>query len=192
MRVRLLLQAAALSAVAGLLALLVWRVVTQNDASRFVGDIADGKAPSAPAFSLPAIWRGEGAAAAAVRSALADGRLALEELRGTPVVLNFWASWCGPCKDEAPLLADAAREHGDVAVVGIDVEDLTGDARGFLRENRVPYASVRDGDGSTRDDYGATGIPETYFVDAGGRAVAHVPGPVDEAGLRSGIAAARG
>jgi cytochrome c biogenesis protein CcmG/thiol:disulfide interchange protein DsbE len=175
-----------------LLALLVWRVVNQNDASRFVSDIADGKAPAARDFSLDSIWPGEGRAAQSVRRALADGRLSLDELRGMPVVLNFWASWCGPCEDEAPLLAAAANEHADVAVVGIDVQDLTDDARAFLRENRIPYASVRDGDGSTYDSYGLTGVPETYFVDARGRAVAHVPGPVDGASLDEGIAAARG
>jgi cytochrome c biogenesis protein CcmG/thiol:disulfide interchange protein DsbE len=189
---RLVLQVGALAAVAGLLALLVWRVVTQNDASRFVSDIADGKAPAARAFSLPAIWQGEGRAAQNVRRALADERLSLDELRGMPVVLNFWASWCGPCEDEAPLLAAAAIEHEDVAVVGIDVKDLTDDARVFLRENRIPYASVRDGDSSIYDSYGLTGVPETYFVDARGRAVAHVPGPVDGASLDEGIAAARG
>ena len=188
----LVLQAAAIGLVAALLALLLWRVVVQNDATGFVSDISDGKRPAAPGFSLPVIWNRAPYWPPRLRSALADGQLSLDELRGRPVVLNFWASWCGPCADEAPVFAASARTHGtSVVFVGVDVQDFTSDARGFLRKHGVPYVAARDGDGSVYDDYGLTGVPETYYLDARGRAVAHSPGVVDRADLEAGIRAAQ-
>ena len=187
----LVLQAAALALVAGLLALLVWRVAVRDEGTGFVSDIADGKRPAAPSFSLPVIWRTAPYWPPSLRSALAEGRLSLAELRGHAVVLNFWASWCGPCADEAPLFAASARAHsGDAVFVGVDVQDLTSDARSFLRKHDVPYVAVRDGGGSVYADYGLTGVPETYYLDARGRAVAHSPGAVDRNALETGIRAA--
>jgi len=73
--------------------------------------------------------------------------------------------------------------------VGVDVKDLTGDARGFTRKYSVNYVSVRDGSGDkTWNSYGLTGVPETYFLDAGGRIVAHIPGAVSGQTLEEGIA----
>jgi cytochrome c biogenesis protein CcmG/thiol:disulfide interchange protein DsbE len=187
----LLLQATALALVAGLLALLVWRVVEREHGSRFVSAIAAGRRPAAPGFTLPVISRETRLWPAALAPALADGEISLDELRGHPVVVNFWASWCPPCRDEAPALAAAARAHaGRVVFLGLDHQDLTSDARGFLRRYDVPYASVRDGSDRTYADYGLTGTPETYYLDARGRAVAHSPGAVDRESLEAGIRAA--
>src|SRR5205823_12339220 len=125
-------------------------------------------------------------------AAIADGRLALSELRGHPVVLNFWASWCIPCRDEGPILhAGALRHRGRVVFVGVDVQDLTGDARAFARKYRMNYVSLRDNGDSTYRAYGLTGVPETY-IDARGRAVAHAIGVVSTARLEQGIAAITG
>jgi cytochrome c biogenesis protein CcmG/thiol:disulfide interchange protein DsbE len=108
-------------------------------------------------------------------------------------VINFWASWCIPCRHEAPLLVASARAHaGDVAFLGVDVQDLKSDARGFLRKYHVNYVSVRDGPGGTYDDYGLTGLPETYYVDARGRLIGHYAGEVSRAQLEAGIQAAGG
>ena len=184
-------QVAALALVAGLLALLVWRVVASQRGTTFVSDIGAGKAPAAPAFRLDMIWQDARYWPASVRSALADGKLSLDELRGYPIVLNFWASWCIPCKDEARALATSARRHrGRVIFLGVDVQDFTSDARSFLRRNHVPYVSVRDGSGSAYENYGLTGVPETYYLDARGRAIAHAPGQVSREDLETGIAAA--
>jgi cytochrome c biogenesis protein CcmG, thiol:disulfide interchange protein DsbE len=182
------LQLAALAAVLGLLALLVWRVVEVGRGSRLVSEIRDRKNPIAPAFRLPVIWAHTETWPAAARRSIADGKVDVRLLAGRPVVLNFWASWCIPCRHEAPRLAASAREHaGQVAFLGIDVEDLTSDARGFLRRYHVNYVSVRDGGGSTYDDYGLTGVPETYWLDRRGRIVAHYAGPVSRAQLEQGI-----
>jgi cytochrome c biogenesis protein CcmG/thiol:disulfide interchange protein DsbE len=112
---------------------------------------------------------------------LAGDTLALADLRGKPVVVNFWASWCVPCADEAPLFERAYKEYGDrIAFVGVDVKDARSDAEGFLARYHLDYPHVRDEDLSISDAYGTTGQPETFFLDEEGRLVKHIPGPVDE------------
>jgi cytochrome c biogenesis protein CcmG/thiol:disulfide interchange protein DsbE len=159
-------QTLALALVAALLALLVWKLAHQPSVPK----------GSAPDFRLPRLDR--------------DGHLQLAALRGKAVVLNFWASWCIPCKEEAPRLEAAARRWAGrgVVVVGIDSQDFRGDARRFARRHGVTYPIVHDGPGKTRDSYGVTGFPETFFVDRRGKLVGdHVQGPVTERQLRDNI-----
>ena len=185
------LQLAAVAAVLGLLALLVWRIVAVGRGAELEKAIRTGKRPLAPAFSLAVIWTNSPTWPGPLRRLLDERTLALAQLRGHPIVLNFWASWCVPCKEEAPRLDAAARAHaGDVIFLGIDVQDLKSDARSFLRHHDVRYASLRDNSGVTYDGYGLTGVPETYWLDARGRIVAHFAGPVSSAQLESGIRAA--
>jgi cytochrome c biogenesis protein CcmG, thiol:disulfide interchange protein DsbE len=187
-----LLQGVTLAAVAGMLVLLIWRVVEVGRGSRLVSEIRDQRRPAAPAFRLPIIWPRSETWPAGLRSPITGGRLRSSQLRGRPVVLNFWASWCIPCRHEAPRLVASARAHaGEVVFLGVDVEDLTSDARSFLRRYRVNYVSVRDGGGSTYDDYGLTGVPETYWLDGRGRIVDHYPGEVSRWRLELGIREAR-
>jgi cytochrome c biogenesis protein CcmG, thiol:disulfide interchange protein DsbE len=177
-RVRLVAQAAAVAVVVALFGLLAWKV-TQGE-SEVTAELADGGRPAAPEFTLERL---DG-----------EGDLSLESLRGRPVVLNFWASWCGPCKDEAPLLEEASKRWaGKVAFVGVDVEDFRGDARDFLERYGVTYPNVYDGKGSTIGRYGVTGYPETYFIDAEGRVRYRIAGPVEDAeevddGIRRALA----
>lgn len=183
------LQLASVALVAGLLGLLVWRVIQQQRGPDLVAAIRAGKRPKAPAFTLPVLWPQTETWPPALRSVPRDGKLSLAALRGRPVVINFWASWCIPCKIEAPLLASSARAHaGKVVFLGIDVQDLSSDARSFLRRYKVDYVSLRDPSNSTYDAYGLTGVPETYYLDAHGRAVAHTPGQITPQDLRVGIA----
>ena len=185
------LQLVALSLVAGLLALLIWRVSSTGRGSHLVKNITAGKRPHAPAFDLPVIWSVTSTWPPRLRRAVADQRLSLAELRGYPVVINFWASWCVPCKREAPRFSSAARANaGRVAFLGIDAQDFTSDARRFLRRYHVNYVSVRDGGSSTIDNYGLTGFPETYALDRRSRIVAHKIGEASRAELDSYIAAA--
>ncbi|MEJ7568274.1 MAG: TlpA disulfide reductase family protein [Gaiellaceae bacterium] len=167
-RVRLGGQVLAVGVVVALLGLLIWKVAKGDD-NAVTGSLADGRAVAAPAFTLSNL---DG-----------DGELALESLRGKAVVLNFWASWCGPCKDETPLLQKGwERWQGKgVVFVGVDVKDFRGDARSFVRKFGVTYPNVYDGKGSTVGRYGVTGFPETYFIDARGQVVYRIAGPVDEA-----------
>jgi cytochrome c biogenesis protein CcmG, thiol:disulfide interchange protein DsbE len=166
-RLRLGARALAVAVVLALLGLLIWKVAQGE--SEVTSALSRGEAPEAPSFTLERL----------------DGRgdLALESLRGKTVVLNFWASWCGPCRDEMPLLQQGwERWRGrDVVFVGIDVDDLRSDARRFLERFGVTYPNVYDGKSSTVGRYGVTGVPETYFVDRGGKIRYRIAGPVEEA-----------
>jgi cytochrome c biogenesis protein CcmG/thiol:disulfide interchange protein DsbE len=91
---------------------------------------------------------------------------------GKPVVVNFWASWCGPCADEAPLLQDAAqRNSGKITFVGVNVQDLDGDAQAFLRKYGISYPNGSGNAGPISIQYGMRGVPETYFIAPDGRLV---------------------
>jgi cytochrome c biogenesis protein CcmG, thiol:disulfide interchange protein DsbE len=192
-RIGLVLQLTAVTLVAALLALLVWRVVNIGQGARLVNAVRAHEKPLAPNFRLKVLWAHDETWGASARASLRDGPLSLSELRGQPVVLNFWASWCIPCRREAPRLAASAEAHrGQVVFLGLDVKDFSSDARGFLRHFHVNYVSVRDGGGGSYDAYGLTGLPETYFLDRRGRIVAHVVGEISRTSLEAGIGSATG
>jgi cytochrome c biogenesis protein CcmG/thiol:disulfide interchange protein DsbE len=171
-RLKLGAQILALGVVLGLLGLLVWKIANQN------GSEARKNHP-APEFSLPRLDTA--------------GDLSLASLKGKAVVLNFWASWCAPCRDEVPVLErawDRYRDRG-VVVLGIDQQDLSGDARSFARKYGMTYPLVRDGPGHVIAKYGLTGVPETFFVSRSGKLVGpHVEGRVSKRQLAEGIHAA--
>ncbi|MBI4608808.1 MAG: TlpA family protein disulfide reductase [Candidatus Rokubacteria bacterium] len=103
---------------------------------------------------------------------LFDGRqLSLEELRGKVVFLNFWASWCPPCRAEARTLEAAWQKYKerDVVFLGIDIQDTEEDAKAFLREFGITYPNGRDASGKLAIDYGVWGIPETFIINREGR-----------------------
>jgi cytochrome c biogenesis protein CcmG/thiol:disulfide interchange protein DsbE len=166
-RLKLGAQALAVGLVALLLALLIWKL-TQGSGKK----AAIGK--PAPNFAL--------------RRLDAPGTLQLASLRGKAVVLNFWASWCRPCNDEAPALEAATKHWGRrVVVLGVDVNDFAGDARKFVRKYRLSYPIVHDNRNVTSVSYGLTGLPETFFIDPTGKLVAHEPGQVSEVEIRNGV-----
>jgi len=109
-------------------------------------------------------------------------------LRPKPVVVNVWASWCGPCRVEAPLLEKASRRYGDrVAFLGVDARDREADARGFLRRYGITYPNVVDADDAVVALLGLRGFPTTYVFDRSGRMVASVVGGISERVLASRV-----
>ncbi len=105
-----------------------------------------------------------------------------------PTVVNVWASWCLPCRSEAPLLRRAHSEHGDrIGFMGVDVQDTQNGAKQFITEFEIQFPNVFDRDRSIPARYGAVGTPITFFFDAGGELVSTHAGVIDEAGLAIGI-----
>jgi peroxiredoxin len=156
-RLKLAGQVLAVALVAGLFGLLVWKLATQEEgASR---KLARGEVVRAPDFRLDRL---DG-----------PGKISLAEYRGRPVVVNFWGSWCDPCKREAPVLEETWQRYRSrgLVVLGVDFHDLKGAARRFARENEMSYPLAYDGPGNTISKYGVEAAPETFFVDRRGRLV---------------------
>ena len=175
-------------------ALLIYGLAAKGTSDAIDSALEEGRAPLAPAFTLEVLERGRLPARLeeSLGRALADGKVSVSELRGTPLVLNLWASWCTPCREEAPRLREGWERFGPrgIAFLGLNIQDLRGDARAFSDEFGLTYPSVRDARRGVADDYGATGIPETFFVDARGRVVGHVIGVVSADQLAAGVRAA--
>lgn len=147
--------------VVGLIALLTYGVASESEPKSVNGD-------SAPDFSLPPLAGGP--------------ERSLDDWRGQVVVLNYWASWCEPCRDESPLLE---RWHKRISkrnatVLGVDVLDVTSDAQDFIEKYGLTYPQLRDKDGSTQDDLGIVAYPETFVIDRDGQIAASQRGPVND------------
>ena len=112
----------------------------------------------------------------------------LYELRGTPVVVNIWASWCGPCRQEAPVLTAAVERYGDrVQFVGVDMQDDRAPAASYLNRYAVTYPSVADPSGEIHDRLGFVGLPDTVFYGPDGQIVDTWSGPLTSDALRTNI-----
>lgn len=112
----------------------------------------------------------------------------LEDFRGRPVVLNFWATWCGPCKQEQPVLDAASKAFGDrVALLGVVSNDSAENVARFLREHPESYPQLFDQSGSVGVDYALSGVPETYFIDRRGIIMGKVPMAIDRETLEGAV-----
>jgi len=166
---------AAVLGVLCLLGLLAYGLFQTKTGDGIDSAVARGQSPAAPAFDLGRLG--------------GEGRRSLADYRGQVVVLNFWGSWCKPCRDESPLLE---RWHKRISargatVLGVDAIDVTSDAQDFVEEFRLTYPMVKDTDEEVGRDYGITGYPETFVVDRRGRIAALRRGPVDDAFMRDHV-----
>lgn len=159
--------------------LLVYGVAAGGDDSSLDAAVQRGERPAVPGAN--------------VALPLLDGKgsVSLKELRGEVVVLNFWASWCGPCRKEIPALAAFQAANPDLAVVGVSYQDDPADALAFAEETGADWPSVID-DGPLGSAYGVPGLPATFFIDAEGRVVGRILGEATEATLQQGAQALDG
>ena len=110
-----------------------------------------------------------------------DGRkVSLRDFKGKPLIINFWASWCPPCREETPLLVETAKRYkGRVKFLGIVFQDTVANVRQFYSEFGVPYPSAIDPTEAASRAYKITGVPETFFIDAKGHLRGHVIGAIN-------------
>lgn len=163
----------------------IWAKVGNDRASaNLTSAIIAGDRPPAPALPTSAI-AGDGA------PGLPEWYRPARDGQATPtggrvLVVNWWASWCGPCEDEAPALQDVAEDYdGRVVVIGLNAgaQDLESDARAFVRRHGLDFPVVR-GTRADEDAWGVGGFPETFVVGTDGRISSFVNGPIDEETLR--------
>ncbi len=167
---------AVLATLAALVALLAYGLVQNEPDNSFEDAAARGEREPAPDFELPRL---EG-----------SGEQSLADYRGQVVVLNFWASWCEPCRTESPLLERWHRkisQGGRGTVLGIDGQDVSSDAREFVRDFELSYPMLHDGPGDLREPFGVLGYPETFVIDARGRVAAVRRGPVSDEFMRATV-----
>ena len=115
--------------------------------------------------------------------------VSLSGLRGKVVMLDFWSSWCPPCRQEAPALAQVYREYQgrNIEFIGVAIWDDSGDVARYIEEFGLPYPNVLDERGQIAIDYGVAGIPEKFFIDSQGNLVRKFVGPIKPEGLRSAL-----
>lgn len=131
---------------------------------------------------------GEPAPDAPVERLDGSGETSLADFRGGWVLVNFWASWCEPCREEAPAIERYATEHaGEITVVGIAVKDSTDAAAEFAAEYDLSYELLRDGAGERMDAYGILALPESFLVDPEGNLALIQRGPVDAEFLEANV-----
>jgi cytochrome c biogenesis protein CcmG/thiol:disulfide interchange protein DsbE len=135
--------------------------------------------------SEPSLAVGDPAPDRALPKLGAEGTSSLEDFRGSWVLVNFWASWCGPCAEESPAIQSFLEEHAedDFVVYGIDSRDATDAGLEFIEEYGLTWEMARDGDGEHMDEWAIPGLPESFLVDPDGDVAALCRGPLERAQL---------
>jgi len=162
-------------AVIALVALLIYGVNSSGPSRTLDSQLARGEKPAAPKLQL---------------TSLRDGQpKSLTDYRGKVVLLNVWASWCGPCRTESPLLERWHRKMQPLGgtVLGVDTLDIKGDALGFIAKHKLTYPQLNDREGTSIKKLGTAQYPESFLVDKQGRITALQRGPVDDTWMRQHV-----
>ena len=163
-----------------LVALLAYGVLRQGDDTSLETALKSGNRPTAPGADLERPLVGK------------PGETKLADYRGKVVVLNFWASWCDPCRAEAPALEALTKRAGSrVQVLGATYDDLERDSEAFAKQYGLTYTSMRDVAKKLADRYGTKALPETFVLDGRGKIVALRRGEVDAGFLDDAVAKAQ-
>jgi cytochrome c biogenesis protein CcmG/thiol:disulfide interchange protein DsbE len=158
--------------VVGFLGLLIWGMLNKQPITGLSGVTMVNRA--APGFTL---------------TTFNGNTISLQDLRGKPVVINFWASWCPPCRIEAPLLERTWRAYKDQGLIfiGVNIQDRKVDALNYLREFDITYPNGPDPIGEISIDYGVSGLPVTFFISGKGEVVRRWVGAIEKSVLISAI-----
>lgn len=174
---RLLLPASAIAVAAALVALLVFAIAGQGASDTIDSALSRGVHPPAPEAqtALPVLG--------------SSRRVSLAELRGKVIVMNVFASWCTPCRAEAPILEHTERQIAphNATVLGITYLDNSDDSQHFVRQEHISYLVLRDVTGNFVRDFGTSGVPETFVINRSGRITDVSRGEVDRKWLQSAL-----
>lgn len=163
----------AFAALLALIALLIYGVAIKSGGGKFDTALVNGERLPAPTREL--------------RVLNDDRTKSLAEYRGKVVLLNFWASWCKPCEEEAPAIERAARKYADqgFVVLGANVDDLSEDANKFIVKNHLTYPNLRYSSSNATKDFGTKRLPESFVIDRDGNVAALKRMQIDKAWLES-------
>lgn len=166
---------AVIAVVLALVALLAYGLASRGTDTSIDSKLAKGEHPQAPSATLPVLFGG--------------GTSSLEAYRGKVVLLNYWASWCVPCRKEAPLLQQwqGVMQSKGGTVLGVDVNDISDNGKEFARKFKLTYPLLRDGNAHSQAAYGVLAYPESFLIDRHGRIRAAERGPVDEQFMRTQV-----
>lgn len=162
-----------------IVALLIYGVANQGLSRALDNEVAKGEKPAAPEASVKL-------------PLLTGGRASIASYRGKVILLNFWASWCTPCQQEAPMLEktqEVLKRH-DGTVLGVTYLDAAPDSRGFIHEYHLTYPNMRDGTGAFSHGYGTDQVPESFMINREGQVVAISRGEVTTEWLNRALKAA--